>query len=95
MVLSLGGAFGMVLGGMATRVSNAPAIPVTEAARDFRRVLKIVDRKGFVRLTKNGRTLYHVGREVPAGELLRRLKTSVREHEEGKTRLLRSLADLR
>lgn len=80
---------------MRTKASVSPAIPVHEAARDFRRVLKLVDRRGFVRLTRNGKARYHIGREVPAGELLRALKASVREHREGRTRLLRSLADLR
>lgn len=79
---------------MSTRVSAAPTIPIAEAERNFRKVLRAVDRAGFVRLTKNGKVRYHIGREEEEAKLLARLKDSVQEHREGKTRVLRSLADL-
>lgn len=79
---------------MSSRVSSPPSIPVAQATRDFRRVLRIVDRAGFVQLTKNGKTRYHIGKEVSETLLFSRLKASVREHEAGKTRVLRSLQDL-
>ena len=73
---------------------TATTVPVAEAERDLRNVLRIVDRRGFVRLTRNGKVRYHIEKEEPEAKVLARLKASVREHREGKTRILRSLADL-
>lgn len=69
-------------------------VTLTEAARDLRKVLRVVDRTGFVRLTENGKARYHIGKEESEKQLLTRLRASVREHRAGKTRKLRSLADL-
>ncbi|MDP3685915.1 MAG: hypothetical protein Q8R32_03740 [bacterium] len=74
--------------------TSVPAIPVADAARDFQKVLKAVDRAGFVQLTKNGKARYHISKEESEAQVLSRLKASLREHKAGKTTVLRSLADL-
>lgn len=79
---------------MSTNVSTPRVIPIVEAVRNLRRVLKVVDRMGFVQLTKNGKARYHIGKEEDEKTLLARLEESARERKEGKTRVLRSLADL-
>jgi len=65
-----------------------------EAERNLRKVLRAVDRIGFVQLTRNGRARYHISKEEDEGKLLARLEASVKEHREGKTKVLESLADL-
>ena len=79
---------------MRTKASTRRVIPVAEAVRNLQKVLKAVDQIGFVQLTRNGKARYHIGKEEDETKLLRRLEASVREHKGGKTKVLRSLADL-
>lgn len=79
---------------MRTKVSVRHTVPIADAVRNLRKVLNAVDRVGFVQLTKNGKAHYHIGKEEDETKLLARLKASVQEHKAGRTKVLRSLADL-
>jgi PHD/YefM family antitoxin component YafN of YafNO toxin-antitoxin module len=78
---------------MRTR-TRATIIPIAEAERNLRKVLRAVDRTGFVQLTRNGKARYHISKEENEETLLARLEASVKDHRGGKTKVLKSLADL-
>ena len=79
---------------MQTKTPTRRSISIAEAARNLQKVLKAVDRVGFVQLTRNGKARYHIRKEEDEAKLLKRLEASVREHKEGKTKALHSLAEL-